>query len=210
MRVASWCLGLCSCLNVWLDESQNQEDEMQRSIQLSVILSCATLLFAAGTYQPLNVKPGLWQVTEVSTVGGAPPITPAMQARLNKMTPEQRAHVEAMMKSRFGGTPRTTQYKKCVTAKDLNTNAFVNGPGEKCTWNIVNSTGTDMEARGTACEAGKEQGMDTDVDIKLHVVDPENVKATVQGKATGNGQNVNIDNTLTGKWMAASCPAGTD
>jgi hypothetical protein len=182
---------------------------MQRSIQFTLILLWATVLLA-GTFQPLNVKTGLWQVTEVSTVGGAPPITPDMQAALDKMTPERRARAEAMMKSRFGGTPHTTQYKKCITPKDLNSNPFVNGPGEKCNWTTVTSTSTDMEARGSGCEAGKEQGMDTDVDIKLHVVDPQNVKATVQGKATGNGQTMNIDNSLTGKWVAATCPAGTD
>ena len=184
---------------------------MQRSTQLAAILLWSTVLLAGTTFQPLNVKTGLWQVTEVSTIGGAPPITPDMQARIDKMTPEQRARAEAMMKSRFGGTPHTTQYRKCVTAKDLNANPFVNGPGEKCSWTVVSSTGSDMEARGTACEAGKEQGMETDVEIKLHVVDPEDVKATVQGKATGNGSTVNIDNSLTGKWIAATCPAaGTD
>ena len=184
---------------------------MQKSIRFGVILLSTTVLFAATDFQPLNVKPGLWQVTEISTIGGgAPPITPAMQARLDKMTPEQRAHIEAMMKSRTGGTPHTNQYKKCVTAKELNTNAFMNGPDEKCTWTIVNSTGTDMEARGTSCEAGKEQGMETNVDIKLHVVDPEDVKASIQGTASGNGQTINIDNSLTGKWLGASCPSGTD
>src|SRR3954447_6932119 len=147
---------------------------MHRCIQFTLILLWATVLLAGSSFQPLNVKTGLWQVTEVSTIAGAPPITPDIQAALDKMTPERRARAEAMMKSRFGGTPHTTQYQKCITAKDLNSNPFVNGPGEKCTWTTVNSTASDMEARGTACEAGKEQGMETDVDIKLHVVDPQN------------------------------------
>jgi hypothetical protein len=183
---------------------------MQRSTAFAVILTSATVLTAGTNYQPLNVKTGLWQVTEVSTANGTPPITPAMQARIDKMTPEQRARMEEMLKSRLGGTPKTTQYTKCVTAKDLNENPFTNGPDEKCTWTVVSSTGSDMEARGTACAAGEAQGLNTDVDIKLHAVNTETVNASVQGTASGNGHTIHIDNKLTGKWIAATCPAGTD
>jgi hypothetical protein len=180
---------------------------MRRSITFGVILLSATVLTAANSYQPLNVKLGLWRVTEVSTASGTPPITPAMQARIDKMTPEQRARMQEMIKSRFGRTPKTTQYEKCVTAKELNTNPFTNGPDEKCNWTVVNSTGSDMEARGTSCAAGEAQGLTTDVDIKLHAVNTETVNGSVQGTATGNGNTINIDNKLTGKWIAAACPA---
>ena len=67
-----------------------------------------------------------------------------------------------------------------------------------------------MEIRGTACEAGRNQGMETDVNIKVHALDSENVKASVQGTSIGNGHTVNISGTFTGKWISASCPAETD
>jgi hypothetical protein len=133
-----------------------------------------------------------------------------MQAKIDQMTPEQRARIEAMIKSRFGGTPQTTTYQKCVTTEDLNNNAFVNKPDERCTWTVLSSTGSDMEVQGTECAAGRNQGMETDVHIKIHAVDSENVKASVQGTATGNGHTLNINHTLTGKWISASCPAGTN
>ena len=66
-------------------------------------LLASVVLRAAGKVQPLNVKTGLWQVSTTTTMSGLPEIPPDMQARLDQMTPEQRAKMEAMMKSRFGG-----------------------------------------------------------------------------------------------------------
>jgi Protein of unknown function (DUF3617) len=183
---------------------------MQKSILFGAVLLWATVLLAGSTFQPLNVKTGLWQVIETSTASGLPPISPDMQAKIDQMTPEQRARMEAMMKSRYGGTPHTTRYQKCVTTKELNTNAFMNGPDEKCTWTVLSSTGSEMEVRGTSCAAGRDQGMETDLNIKVQVLDSESVKAAVQGTSIGNGHTMNINGTFTGKWIGASCPAGTD
>lgn len=108
------------------------------------------------------------------------------------------------------GTPHTVSYKKCITAKDLNTNPWANGPDEKCNWTVVNSNASDMEVRGAACEAGKEFGMDTDVDLKIHAVDSGNVKASMVGTSKGNGKSMNFSGTYTGKWIGSSCPPGTD
>ncbi len=126
------------------------------------------------------------------------------------MPPDQRARMEAMIKSRYGGTPQTIIYDKCVTAKDLDTTPLLNKPDEKCTWTVLSSTGSEMEVRGTSCAGGRDQGMQTDVDVKVHALDSENVKASAQGTSTGNGHTVNIDNTFTGKWMGPICPAGTN
>jgi hypothetical protein len=152
------------------------EDAMRNELLLATLFT-TTLLFAANSYQPLNVKPGLWHVTGTN---------------------------------QFMGNPVKTDYKKCITAKDLNSNPWTNGPEEKCTWSVVTSTGTDMEVKGTSCEAGREYGMNTNVDLKLHAVDTENVKASLQGASTGNGQTVNVNGTFTGKWMGSSCSADSD
>jgi len=149
---------------------------VRNTISLAILFT-ATILFAANSYQPLNVKPGLWHVTGTN---------------------------------QFMGNPMKTDYKKCITAKDLNTNPWVNGPDEKCTWTVVTSTGSDIEIKGTSCELGKEYGLNTNVDLKMHAVDSENVKASMQGSSTGNGQTMNVNGTFTGKWMGSSCPANTD
>ena len=177
---------------------------MRNGLFIAVACLLVSIVFAAT--EPLNVKTGLWQVSEISTTSGLPPLPPGMQARLDKMTPEQRAKMEAAMKGRAGGTPQTINYKTCVTKDDLDKGAFTR-PDEKCSWTVVNSSRTDLEVRGSACEAGKSEGMKTDVTMKIHVIDSENVKGAVQGSATGNGNTLNIDNTYTGKWVSATCPA---
>ena len=181
---------------------------MYRPILFGVALLWAMALIAQSPVQPLNVKTGLWEVTETSTVSGLPPMTPQMQARMEQMTPEQRARMEAMMKSRLGGAPRTTNYRKCVTASDLHTNAFTNGPDEKCNWTVLTSTGSVMEVRGTGCAAGRNQGMETDLNLKISALDSENVRASMRGTSAGNGNTINFNGTFTGKWVSASCPAG--
>ena len=179
---------------------------MRKMISLGAVLLWATVILAAGAYQPLNVKTGLWQVTGATTAGGLTAIPPEMQAKMARLTPEQRAKTEAMLMSKFGGSTTPTNYKKCVTAKDLNTDPWGNGPDEHCTWTVLNSTGSDMEVRGSSCSAGRDEGMKTDLNVKLHVVNSENVSASMQGTSTGNGQTVNVSGTFTGKWIGASCP----
>lgn len=180
---------------------------MRSVFALIVGAACSTAVVAAqspaGSHQPLHVKTGLWQVTQTSSIGGGVP--PEMQARLAQMPPEQRARVEAMMQSRFGGAPQTTTFKSCVTEKDLNNEPWQNGT--KCKWRVVSSNGTDMEARGTECDLGKEQGMDSEIDIKIHVVDANEVKATFNGSATQNGHKFTLSGTHTAKWLGATCPA---
>src|ERR1700680_733742 len=44
---------------------------MRKMILLAAVLLSATVLLAA-TLEPLNVKPGLWQVTMTSTISGLP------------------------------------------------------------------------------------------------------------------------------------------
>jgi hypothetical protein len=102
------------------------------------------------------------------------------------------------------GSDHPINYKKCVSEKQLG-EPWVNGPDEKCTWTVVNSTGTDMEVNGKSCEAGKQYGMETNIDLKLHVVDSENVNATMQGTMTGNGQTMNMNGKLKAKWLGAKC-----
>jgi hypothetical protein len=52
--------------------------------------------------------------------------------------------------------------------------------------------------------------MDTSIALKLHAVDSENVKASMQGRSTGNGQTMTLSGTFNGKWVSSSCPADAE
>ena len=109
---------------------------MRKAIAAAVICLAVSLAFAATETLPLNVKTGLWQMTETVTWTGLPP---QLATTINN------------------GQPRN--YKTCVKAKDLNTNPWADGSGEKCVWTVLNSTSTDMEVRGSSCDLGKDYGM---------------------------------------------------
>ncbi|MBZ5722709.1 MAG: DUF3617 domain-containing protein [Acidobacteriia bacterium] len=161
---------------------------MKKAIAAAVFCLAASLAYTAtGNVQPLNVKTGLWQMSETVTWTGLPP------------------QLASAMKN-----GQTIKYKSCVKAKDLNTNPWADGSEEKCVWTVLNSTGTDMEVRGTSCNLGKDFGMTAEVHGKIHVLDSENGTGSFAVTLTGNGQTMNGHALYTGKWVGASCPANLD
>jgi hypothetical protein len=52
--------------------------------------------------------------------------------------------------------------------------------------------------------------METHVDVKIHALDSENVKGSMKGTATGNGQTMSVNGSYTGKWLGSNCPADAE
>jgi len=154
----------------------------KRSLAI-VMCSAGSLVFAAGQFQPLNAKIGLWRMTKAIKWTELPP------------------QMAAMMKA----APQTTTYNSCVATKDLNTNPWANGSGDDCTWTVLNSTGTDMEVQGTGCDLGKNYGMTAVVHGQIHILDSENGTGSMTVTLTGNGQTMHGLASYTGKWISASC-----
>ncbi|MBV9608359.1 MAG: DUF3617 family protein [Acidobacteria bacterium] len=149
---------------------------MRNTLVLVVLWLFASVAFGGeGKIQPLNVKPGQWQVTETFSATGLP--------------------------SGMRNQPHTITYTNCVTQKDLSTNPF-NDREQKCSWTVMNSTGSDMEVKGTGCAI---EGMTADVHLKLHAVDSEHVKGSGEWTANGNGMSISGNATGSGKWMGATC-----
>jgi hypothetical protein len=134
--------------------------------------------------QPLNVKTGLWQITQTVTWTGLPP------------------QLEVALQN-----GRKVAYKSCVKTDDLSTNPWADGSGQDCHWTVLNSNGTDMEVKGTSCDLGKDFGMTAEVHGTIHVVDPENGTGSMRITLSGNGLTLNGQASYTGKWIAARCPA---
>lgn len=148
---------------------------------------------AAVTQQPLNVKTGLWQVEYTLNYSD---LSPQLQAMLDRLTPEQRAAMG------YGGK---RAYKHCVTEKQLNT-PWTQGD-VNCDWTILKSTSSELNVHGTSCRMGKNEGLNTEVEYKIHAIDSEHVQATMHGTGTGNGISATLDGTYDGKWIGGTCPA---
>jgi hypothetical protein len=162
------------------------ENEMRNSILVALICFAASVAFAtAGQFQSLNVKPGLWHMTETIKWTELPP------------------QLAAMMKA----APQTRTYNSCVTTKDLKTNPWTNGSEDHCTWTVLNSTSTDMEVQATGCDFGESFGMTAEVHGKIHILDSENGSGSMTVTMSGSGQTLHGLASYTGKWVTASCAA---
>lgn len=150
----------------------------------------AVVLFASDRQQPLNVKPGTWQVEYKIKYSGLPP---QYQSMVDQMTDQQ--------KSAMGlATPKTS--KICVKQKDLN-----KPWSNDCHWTVEKSTASEIDAHSSACRNGsKGPSSDMDMEIEIHAIDSENVHATMHGTATIEGGNkMTLDGSYVGKWLSSTC-----
>ena len=162
------------------------------SFPLAVLFCAATL--AAQT--PLNVKTGEWESTLTNETTGQLPVP---QEMIDKMTPEQRARMEAMMKARGMQGPRTTVTKHCVKKEDLD-KPFGND-NKSCKQTIVTSSATKQEIH-MECEMGGGKQVGT---LKFEAVDSSTVKGSMQMTASNGGRSMNVNSTFSAKWLGPAC-----
>jgi hypothetical protein len=160
-------------------------------------LGAELLVAAGGTYQPLNVKTGLWESTWTSSVSGRPPIPAELAA---KMTPEQKERFEAMMNSIASQAPKPRTNRSCLTKEKLEKDPF-NEQSKGCKENVLASTGSKMDIQET-CPRG-----DITMDFTVHIeaVDSEHVTGTMKSNMAGGGNTMNTNGTFTSKWLGAAC-----
>jgi hypothetical protein len=159
----------------------------------------ASALFCAGicaAQTPLNVKTGEWESTMTNETSGQMPIP---QEMIDKMTPEQRAKMEAMMKARGMQGPRTTVTKHCVKKEDLD-KPFGN-ENKSCKPTIVSSSATKQEIH-MECEMGGGKQVGT---LKFEAVDSSTVKGSMQMTASNGGRTMNVNSTFSAKWLGSAC-----
>ncbi len=170
---------------------------MRNKLFLALIVLCSLTLCATDKITPLNVKEGLWEVTVTHSMSGMPATPNIPPDALAKMPPEQRARVEAMMK----GGPSTDVRKECITKEKLEKHsAFSNNRGD-CTRTVVNSTGSKLEVK-LHCE---EKQTSSDGTLLVEAIGSENVKGTMHLVTNSNGRTMNMDFTISSKYLGPSC-----
>ena len=141
-----------------------------RVASLALWLSLASLVPAlAADNTPLNVKPGLWELTSDTERSGAPQI-PA--EALAKMSPEQRAKLETAMKGAMA--PHHREDKHCVSQADIDRGfeKLDQMPGQ-CSQKVTSATATTRE--GTFQCAGANTASGT---YSFRASSPESIVAT--------------------------------
>lgn len=159
-------------------------------------------LIAAGLLVPvlafaadrLNVKTGLWEMATTIETQGMPPMPADVLA---KMTPEQRAKMEAMLQSRAAAGPRTHTYKECITEKDLTEPFKKKGDDEKCTRKVLKSSSTSQEVE-MLCTGEHPYGGK----MIINTPTPESMNGVVDMHLPGG---MTAKTQMKGRWLNASC-----
>jgi hypothetical protein len=144
--------------------------------------------------ETLDVKLGLWEVTSVSQTGGIPPID------TSRMTPEQKAKVEAAFAAR-AGKPQTTTRKSCLTKEELDKAPFLGSKenDQTCKRDVV-STSHVLKIKAVCSGAQK-----STTELNFEAVSRESVKGTMVMNMGEGPRTMTVNATLTGKWLGPVC-----
>lgn len=147
---------------------------------------------------PMDVKLGLWESTVTTHLG-----MPALPAELlAKLTPEQRAKMEAAMQGRGGGSPRTDTTRHCITKETLNQAlSFGENKSQNCRRTLVSSTGAKQVVHVECTTAA----ITTSGDLEFEAVDRETIKGSMVMNAGQGGRGMSTKMEFTSKWLGADC-----
>lgn len=161
----------------------------------SAVLFLSFAVAAFAQTPALDVKMGLWEITSVTDMGGQ---MPAIDT--SKMPPAQRAQMEAMLKGMMGQHTNVT--KTCMTREKFDQSNFMmsDQPGMTCKQTITTNTRSTLDASVLCTGERSMTGQ-----MHMDALSPTAMKAAMKMATTDQGRTMNIDMTMTGKWLAADC-----
>lgn len=174
---------------------------MRNAILLGVTLLWPLASWAADDYKPLDVKLGLWESTMTSQTSGMPPMPEEV---LSRLTPDQRAKMEAAMKARESKGPQTRVTKSCLTKEQLNKAMTFGGEGNgACKRTLVSSSASKQDVRFECSD--ERSKMKSTGNVHIEAVNSENVKGTSQVSSGDGSHKMNIQISFSAKWVSADC-----
>jgi hypothetical protein len=158
-------------------------------------LALMALAWAASAAEKLDIRTGTWEITATTQMSGMP----LSDEMLGKMTPQQRAEVQAAMRAEAAKGPQTEVTRECITTEDVE-RPFQSASGEDCKQTIVRTTRTAQEARLVCTGEHKGEGL-----LRVNAANPETMTATLDLRA-GDGPNpFTIKSRMQGRWLSAQC-----
>src|SRR6266567_1818896 len=170
---------------------------MRSNFLLAFLVLCSFSLQAADKIQPLDIKLGLWEMTWTSAMTGMPPISSDVLA---KMTPEQRAKMEAAFGARSGGSPTTSTHKVCITREKMDKQTAFDDR-KNCTHTVVSSSSSKLEMKMQCTE----QDSTLNGTVQVEALNSENVKGSARMAMAGGGRNLNVNSDFTSRYLGSAC-----
>jgi hypothetical protein len=159
--------------------------------------------------QAQTLKPGLWEITQKTKVGGQDmgAQMAQMQAQLAKLPPEQRKMMEDMMAKQGVSMPSAsaaggTVLKVCMSKEMVERNQFnqAGGPGD-CTHTQQPRSGNTMKF-SFACKNPPSTG---EGEVTFSGAEAYHTKVVVNTQRGGKAERGEVDSS--GKWLSADCGA---
>lgn len=164
---------------------------------MRVLSACALagLAIAASAEDKIDLRTGSWEVTATTQMSGIP----LSRDELTKMTPQQRAQIEAAMREEAAKGPQTEVTRECITAEEL-ARPFGSADAKQCTSTLVRTTRTTYEAHleCTGERAGK--GM-----LKVNAPTPEAMTATFELRSGEGRDAFTLRSQMKGRWLSPQC-----
>lgn len=146
--------------------------------------------------EPLDIKPGLWDIDMSMTYTGAP-------LYIEAMTDAQRASYAKSWATTVGKT-ETSRDQQCITAKDVQDMALFKGVADdkQCKNDITKQTSKALVAT-MDCKDAKTT---THIDVDYAAASPTQFASIIKSTmSTPNGKTT-ANLKINGKWAAAACP----
>ncbi|MGH8232556.1 MAG: DUF3617 family protein [Steroidobacteraceae bacterium] len=152
----------------------------------------------------LNIKLGLWEIKTQPQVSGELPMS---DDRLAKMSPDQRAKVQAAMQAAMAHMQQPRAMKECMTAaKRAQGFDLGNDDPTECQQTVATDTSTDFEVT-QVCTT--EQGKNS-TDMKFHAVSSDHVLGTVNAVVSHGTKTMTLNSTMEGNWLGSDCGSVKD
>jgi Protein of unknown function (DUF3617) len=161
-------------------------------------LACLFISLAAGAAERLNIKLGLWEIESATQMGGIPPLSKELKA---KLTPAQIAKMEADWKREFAEGPDREVSRECITEKDV-TQPFASSSSKECRQTLTNTSRTTQEVR-LMCEG--DDGRKGGGVLKINTPTPEAMTGSLDLRYGDGTEAFTIKATLKGRWLGADC-----
>jgi hypothetical protein len=182
---------------------------MKIPIELAILGCCATLAAA----QDLNIKPGLWEFTVTQEMNGDQmSVLPAkekaqFEEAKARMSPEQRAQMEAQQAAITAMMAKPIVKQSCVTKENIRTSlaqfaadASAGKDESGCKVTLLRSTATVMESRGVCSR----NGFNSIYTLLFEAPNPQTLTFKEEGSVVSGG-TLELKSKASGKWLGPAC-----
>ena len=172
-------------------------------------LACALGIFvmlrvsADETKVNLSAENGLWEVTTHPQTTGQMPIS---EEQLQKLSPEQRARVEAAMKAAMGQANQEHVMRTCMTAEKRAQGLGLGNQGPSCKTTVLRNTSEELQVRS---ECSTDNNMRTTTE-HLRMSGRHRISGTVEAVMAQGEKQMTMHMAIEGKWLGADCGSVKD